>query len=67
MMVSACGNRPAPWIEPSWLSERLKVTRHSVSRNARTTNPNDMATIAMMHATKRRVGFCEGAEEFMGI
>jgi hypothetical protein len=30
-------------------------------------NPNDMATSAMMHATKRRVGFCEGAEEFMGI
>src|SRR5580693_281889 len=60
MMLRACGYRPAPWMEPFWVSERLKITPHSLSRNARMTKPKAIATSAMMEATKRRVCFCIG-------
>ena len=49
MMVRACGYRPAPWIEPIWVWERLNITPHSLIRKARTMKPNDKAASAMMH------------------
>src|SRR5260221_12669494 len=60
MMLSAWGYRPAPWMEPFWVSERLKTTPHSLSRKARMTKPKAIATSAIMEATKRRGWFLLG-------